>query len=250
MTLKVLSYNIHKGFDWRSQKYRLSEMKELINSANADLVFVQEVTGLNHKYKKKGLVDIQFEYLADSIWHNYAYAKNAVYDHGHHGNLILSQYPILGWENINLSTNSFEKRGLLLCQIEIPKLKQILYAGCLHLNLLHLSRVKQYKMIQEKILSLNKLYQSYLLIAGDFNDWNQQAVGIFEQSLGMQDAHRQLHGYFAKTFPAFWPLLSLDRIYVKNMKVLDTKVLKSNMSNHLSDHLPLYCELEFEDTKS
>ena len=225
VNLKILSYNIHKGFDWKSQNYFLAEMKQLINSVGADLVFLQEVTGQNAKLKNNGQPDIQFEFLADSIWPHYAYAKNAVYDHGHHGNLILSQYPILSWENINLSTNYFEKRGLLLGLIEIPKNKKRIFAGCLHLNLLHFSRQKQYLMIQKKLQTLNLVERDPLIIAGDFNDWNQKATQVFEGSLGMKDAYKTTHGTFAKTFPAQLPVLSLDRIYVKNLKVKNSQVL-------------------------
>ncbi|MBC7742165.1 MAG: EEP domain-containing protein, partial [Bdellovibrionaceae bacterium] len=61
MKLKILSYNIHKGFDWGKRNY-----------------FLQEVVGQSDKYKEKGLIDTQFEFLADSIWEHYSYARNAL----------------------------------------------------------------------------------------------------------------------------------------------------------------------------
>lgn len=244
--MKIFSYNIHKGFDWMGKNYFLHEMKKLINASGADLVFLQEVIGQNHKYRKDGLIDAQFEFLADSVWPHFAYGKNAIYDHGHHGNLILSKFPIVSWENINLSTNSLEQRGLLLCQIQIPDLKREFYAGCLHLNLLHWSRKKQYQMIQDKVQALHLDEKMPLILAGDFNDWNKKSSEIFENTLGMRDAYKAVHGHFAKTFPAKRPLLSLDRIYLKNFNILGSHVLGHSNEIYLSDHLPLFCEAEIE----
>ena len=108
MQLKVLTYNIHKGFDWNNRNYFLNDIKNLIRTSQADIVLLQEVVGQNTQYKKKGLIDAQFEFIADSVWPHYSYAKNAVFDHGHHGNLVLSQYPIQAWEQVNISTNFIE----------------------------------------------------------------------------------------------------------------------------------------------
>jgi signal transduction histidine kinase len=72
----------------------------------ADVVFLQEIHG-EHKGHQANLQDwpneAQFEYLADSIWHHHAYGKNAVYPEGHHGNAILSKYPIKRWDNLDLT---------------------------------------------------------------------------------------------------------------------------------------------------
>ena len=90
MKLKILTYNIHKGFDWGKKNYFLDDIKKLIKTSKANLVFLQEVVGENHHYKRRGLIDKQFEFIAYSVWTHFSYAQNAVHDHGHHGNLILS----------------------------------------------------------------------------------------------------------------------------------------------------------------
>lgn len=180
MCLKILSYNIHKGFDWSNKNYFLQEMKELIISSKAEIVFLQEVVGKNIKYKEKGMIDSQFEYLADELWPHCSYAQNAIYEHGHHGNVIISKYPI---ENFDISTNAWEKRGILICKIRIPKEQTLtqtndksLYAACLHLNLFHSGRKLQYtriqelmhmkckKVQQELINSVNRGVKVYLLV--------------------------------------------------------------------------------------
>jgi endonuclease/exonuclease/phosphatase family metal-dependent hydrolase len=249
MRLKILSYNIHKGFDWNNKNYCLEEMKKLINSSQAEIVFLQEVVGKNDKHKLKGMIDSQFEFLADEIWPHYSYAQNALYDHGHHGNLILSKYPIEHFENVNLSTNSWEKRGMLVCTIKVPKSEsnpheKKFYAACLHLNLLHSGRKLQYNKIKDYIINKNEEVNLPFIVAGDFNDWNQKSFQVFEDVMGMQEVHKFSNGNFARTFPSKAPLLCLDRIYVKNMKILCSNVVYYDQ--HLSDHLPIYCEVNLE----
>jgi len=246
MRLKILSYNIHKGFDWNNRKYCLQEMKNLINASKAEIVFLQEVVGKNENFKEKGLIDSQFEFLADELWPHYSYAQNALYDHGHHGNLILSKYPIESFENFNLSTNSWEKRGMLVCKIKIPvseenPTEKKLFAACLHLNLLHSGRKLQYEKIREFITKKSKIEDLPFIVAGDFNDWNQKSFQVFEEVMGMHEVHKFINGSFARTFPSRVPILCLDRIYVKNLEILKSEVVFYDQ--HLSDHLPISCEV-------
>lgn len=247
MRLKILSYNIHKGFDWNNRNYCLQEMKHLINSSQAEIVFLQEVVGKNDNFKEKGMVDSQFEFLADELWPHYSYAQNALYDHGHHGNLILSKYPIENFENFNLSTNTWEKRGMLVCKINIPvsednPIQKSLFAACLHLNLLHGGRKIQYEKIKNYINNKCLVENLPFIVAGDFNDWNQKSFLVFEEDMGMHEAHKYSNGSFARTFPSKVPILCLDRIYVKNMEIINSHVVFYDQ--HLSDHLPIFCEVE------
>ena len=52
-----------------------------------------------------------YEYLADKMWPEFSYGRNAVYDHGHHGNAILSRYPIVASENQDVSDHRYERRA-------------------------------------------------------------------------------------------------------------------------------------------
>ena len=51
------------------------------------------------------------------------------------------------------------------------------------------------------------------------------------------------YGEAAKTFPAIFPILSLDRIYVRNCSVHLPVVLPRRPWAHLSDHAPLVAEI-------
>jgi endonuclease/exonuclease/phosphatase family metal-dependent hydrolase len=243
--IRVLSYNIHKGFTAGNRNFVLSAMREAIHSVHADLVFLQEVLGQHEGHGKKignWPTRPQFEYLADSIWPHYAYGKNAVYTSGHHGNAILSKFPFSFWENIDISTNKLECRGLLHGVIEIPHKKKPLHAICVHLGLLEAERQTQIKRIAERIESLVP-HDEPLIIAGDFNDWRVRCTKPLENRVEVKETFMELYGSHARTFPSWLPALKLDRIYHRGLRASQAQTFTGKPWNQLSDHAALYAEL-------
>lgn len=242
-TIKVLSFNIHKGFSTGNLRFTLDQIKQSIQEVSADVVFLQEVQG-QHELKAKQLpnwpTSSQFEYLADSVWPHFAYGKNAIYDGGHHGNAILSKFPIESWDNYDVSTNQFESRGVLHAAIRLSQTK-LLHAVCLHFNLLQGGRTKQ-------IMDLCKIASSYvpkndpLLIAGDFNDWRKGASRCIKSDLGAEEVFKVLFGNYARSFPSQLPIFKMDRIYFRGLKAEFAKVMDGANWRQLSDHMALYAE--------
>ena len=100
-TLKIATYNIHKGFSFFKRRLVIHGVREHLRALNADLVFLQEVQGGRARHERRLMnwpEQSQYEFLADAIWPDFAYGKNAAYDAGHHGNAVLSKYPIVGYE--------------------------------------------------------------------------------------------------------------------------------------------------------
>lgn len=246
MKLRVLSYNIHKGFDTFGLKFTLHELKTALQNLDLDLVLLQEVVG-EHKIWKKNIKtypnESQFEYLADSMWPYYSYGKNAIFDIRHHGNAILSKYPIVKSENINISTNRFESRGLLHCEVALPGYSEPFHVFNTHLDLLDSGRKKQTEQLAKRILE-HVPQGTPFLIGGDFNDWSKKTSSRIATQLGVFEAFHILNGKYAKTFPAQLPVLSLDRVYMKSLKVTRAEVLQDAPWSFLSDHLPLLVEFE------
>ena len=121
-TLHIATYNIHKGFSFFKRRLVIHELREHLRVLNADLVFLQEVQGGHARHARRfenWPAQPQYEFLADSIWTDFAYGKNSVYNAGHHGNAILSRFPIAHWDNEDISEHRFESRGLLHCEIDI-----------------------------------------------------------------------------------------------------------------------------------
>jgi len=240
--IRVLSFNIHKGFSAGNLSFTLRQIRDAVRSVDADLVFLQEVLGehVTHSQNIKDWPTVsQFEYLADTIWHHHAYGKNAVYEDGHHGNAILSKYPIVEWWNENISAHRYENRGLLHIVTEVPGWKAPLHAICLHLGLTNGARQVQLKKICSRVKGTVP-DGCGLLIAGDFNDWNLSASSLLEKEIGVHEVCVKATGRHVKTFPSALPLLSLDRIYAKGFDVKEARVLTSQRWRRLSDHAPVY----------
>jgi endonuclease/exonuclease/phosphatase family metal-dependent hydrolase len=111
----------------------------------------------------------QHEFLAEDVWAASAYGRNMLYDHGHHGNAILSRFPILHSHNQDVTHLQFEKRGMLHCQIELPGGTAV-HCVCAHLSLFGYSRRKQMTALADYLDSLADPHAP-LIVAGDFNDW-------------------------------------------------------------------------------
>jgi endonuclease/exonuclease/phosphatase family metal-dependent hydrolase len=245
MKIKILSYNIHKGFSIGNRDFILDKIKEALRKTDADILFLQEVMG-DHLIKKipNWKTAIQFEYIADTFWPHFAYGKNAIYPEGHHGNAILSKFPIIEWQNHNLSTNRFEHRGLLQTRIMIPELEKEILLCNTHLNLTQKGRDLQADMIT-KIMKEEK-EDSWILV-GDFNDWNKKISPRLERDLESVEVFKSLHGNYPNTYPSVLPLVSLDRVFVHKLTPLHATVLGAKNWKKLSDHLPIYVEINIAD---
>lgn len=247
--LKVLTYNIHKGFSTLKRHFVLDAIKEAIQSTGSQMVFLQEVIGENDRHSRRlddwPLVP-QLEYLADTVWPHFAYGKNSVYTDGHHGNAILSSFPFTSYENIDISNSRREQRGLLhATTTPLGEDRPELHLICVHLDIFQKGRRPQYERIIQRIEE-HVPHDAPLIIAGDFNDWRQDASDILEDALGMVEAHRCLHGRHARSFPSHFPILRLDRIYVRGMKPVEARCFARKPWNQLSDHGALLATLQFD----
>ena len=242
-----MTYNIHKGISPVNKKLVIHQLRRALHANTADVVLLQEVQGDHQRKAKKyqhWLSEPQHLFLADSIWPNSVYGSNAHYHDGHHGNAILSKYPIKRDENFDVSLNPMEKRGVLYCQIDFGEaLKETVHFFNIHLNLLALDRRKQFKMIKELVLNTVPDNEP-VIIAGDFNDWREEATDFFSSELSCMEAFKSKQGAVAKTFPASLPLLKLDRVYTRGFMVLRAERLRGNEWSQISDHLPLKVQLQ------
>ena len=221
LTMRVLTVNTHKGFGPLNRRFILHELRDAVRSVSADIVFLQEVLGTHARYSTR-VADWpaapQYEFLADSMWSDFAYGRNAVYPHGHHGNAVLSKFPIVRYQNRDVSIErSKERRGLLHCVLTIPDRAMEVHVVCVHLGLRESHRRQQLQLLCG-LLQAEVPPEAPLVIAGDFNDWRLRAHEVLDQCGGLREVHVAAHGRAARTFPARWPILRLDRIYVRNAR--------------------------------
>lgn len=243
-SLKVATLNIHKGLSQFNRRMVIHELREGLRALAPDLVFLQEVQGFNQRHERRFItwpLTPQYEFLAGSDW-QHAYGMNAVYDHGHHGNAILSRFPIVSMQNEDVSNHRFERRGLLHCVVSVPGWGRNLHCVCVHLSLHERGRRRQLQVIAERLEDLASR-RAPIIVAGDFNDWRQRADGILRDRLGLVEVTASTAKRGARTFPSLLPVLRLDRIYVRGFSIVASQVHRGAPWSLLSDHLAVSAEL-------
>ena len=261
MKLRIATWNIHKGVSALGKRPRVHGIKQALAGMAADVVFLQEVQGRHDLLALKHAswpAQAQHEFLAGETQHC-AYGMNAVYDHGHHGNALLSGFPIASAHNHDVSDHAFESRGILHCVLALGDHEVHCYV--VHLGLFAGSRLRQTDALIEAVQSTAPP-EAPVLIAGDFNDWSNALSDALRERLRVAevfDEHlpstrfgsylRRLAGRGprqapARTFPAAMPFLQLDRIYVRGFRVQGARVLHGASWARLSDHAPIVAELE------
>ncbi len=239
--LHIATYNIHKGFSHFNQRMMVHELRDSLRTLGADIIFLQEVVGHHEGHAARfenwpGRP--QHEFLADSVWADFAYGKNAIYDEGHHGNAILSRYPIVRWDNEDISAHSFESRGMLHCEISVPGWQENLHCVCVHMGLFKRGQRRQLLALERRIEQLVPP-QAPLVIAGDFNDWREIASQVLVERLNLTEAFELTGGRAARSYPSALPLFRLDRIYVRGFHVENAQVHQGHPWSKISDHAVL-----------
>lgn len=245
MKLRVCTYNIHKGFSHFNRRMVIHELRDRLRALEADVVFLQEVQGMNLRHEVAHAdwpPTPQHEFLAHEVWHQTAYGQNAVYDHGHHGNAILSRFEIVASYNQDVSDHRFERRGLLHCEVDLPGMPDTAHCVCVHLGLSGGSRRRQMQALAERVEQIVPA-NAPLIIAGDFNDWLNRAEPQLATRLGLTEVFR---GRPARSYPSRLPVLRLDRIYVRGFEVGEAAAHTGALWGKISDHAPLTADLEFE----
>ena len=96
-TLHIATYNIHKGLSFFKRRLVIHEVREHLRLIDADLFSCRRCRAAMRA--RPALLQLarpvrSTKFIADSVWTDFAYGRNAVYDAGHHGNAILSRYPM------------------------------------------------------------------------------------------------------------------------------------------------------------
>ena len=280
--LRIATYNIHKGVSAMSRHNRIHDLRAGLHALDADVVFLQEVQGRNdqHATRFANWPEIaQHTFLAGDRWAEAVYGKNSVRTDGDHGNACLSRFRLVSHENIDISDHRFESRGLLHSVFDFDGVE--VHCVCAHLGLFEESRVRQADALIARIRS-HVPADAPVIIAGDFNDWRHRLGKRFVDNLGVREVFsghetrraafaRRAAGYIrrtldpagvkevgavakparrlaspARTFPSAFPLLRLDRVYVRGFRIASAQVLSGPTWAKLSDHAPILAELVLE----
>ncbi len=227
-TITVATYNIHRwtGLNGRSRPDP-ARAGFVISELQADVIALQEVLR-----PIKG--DDPLEILADALGLHMAFAATRVHKRGELGNAILSRWPMAGVSMLDLSYSRLERRVAVSAQFLIGD--KGLDVVATHLALGDRTRHRQVR----SLLDHPRLQGTPTLLLGDMNAWRQcKATRALDEELNQ---HNNLD--WPSSFPASRPVLSLDRVYARGLKIVSVRAHETAAARRASDHLPIVAEVE------
>ncbi len=223
--LTIATYNIHGavGTDGRFAPDRIARV---VKETRADVVALQEVP------LGGGRAPNVLEYLQSETGYRSAAGATITEAHGLFGNAVLSRYPIAQVRTIDLSFGAFEPRGALDTDLDCHG--HPLRVVATHLGLNPAERRGQV----ERLLECFDTEDMAVVLLGDINEWF-----MWGRSLRMLKSHFQ-RAPSPATFPSRWPVLALDRIWIRpRQRLVRVKVHATSLAKVASDHLPLVAHI-------
>ena len=238
--LRVATYNIHKGVQGMGPVRRLEihNLAHAVEQFDADIVCLQEVRRHHRKFEK------QFTRWPDLDQANYltpdgyeaVYRTNAVTRHGEHGNALLSRWPVIDTRHSDVSDHRFEQRGLLHVQLLVEGVE--VHVVVVHFGLIHAGRERQVQRLGQYIATAVPASA-----AMGRSSCAPQSLKSPATTSAALDLHT-FEGIRLATYPSRLPLLHLDRVFVRGLRLVSAHVPHGRVWSRMSDHLPLIAELE------
>jgi len=232
--LTIVSYNIHEcvGTDGRCDPERIGR---IIQEFNADIVGLQEVDFSPLGEKKS----YQLNYISALTGLRAIAAPTIRRIDAEFGNALLTRPEIHTLQLHDVSFPGRQPRGVIDAVIAFEhKTVRVLVT---HLGLHARERKHQVQRLL-KILNQNQGTDCTILL-GDINEWRPQgfAVRMFNAKLG--------RGISARTFPSFYPVFALDRVWVSPRAALVEKTIPHHrLARVASDHLPIRAFIDLSKT--
>ncbi|NRA07879.1 MAG: endonuclease/exonuclease/phosphatase family protein [Myxococcales bacterium] len=219
----VATYNVHRwtGLNGRSRP-EPARACQVIAELGADLIALQEV--LRPFSGEDPLVE-----LADALGLHVTFAATRTHRRGQIGNAILSSWPIAGVNMLDLSFSRVESRVAVAAQLSGGSVGLDVVAT--HLALAARTRHRQVKSLLEH----PRLSEMPTLLMGDMNSWRRcKATRKLDEELASESGLR-----WPPSFPSTSPVLALDRVYARGLRILAVETHASAQARRASDHLPV-----------
>jgi endonuclease/exonuclease/phosphatase family metal-dependent hydrolase len=239
--LRVLSWNIRKGLGPHARRSTFADLEAVLGTQPVDLLLLQEVD--HHWTDPQGH---QSQRLASFLGLHAAYEPNKQRRGGHHGNATFSRHALQQIENIDLSVNRIERRGVLHVRLEVGT--RALHVFNTHLGLTGRQRRGQVERIAAEI-EARCPPEDAVLLAGDFNDFTGRLDRRVRLRCGLENALAGATGVRRRSWPSGRPLFALDRLYLRGLRLVKGRVLRGRPWSLLSDHLPLRARVAFADAR-
>lgn len=223
--IRIMTWNIHGGVG-PDRRCDLRRVVASVQRHGPDIVALQEV---DSRRKRRG--EPAFEFLAASLGEHAAEARLITAPDGDYGHVVISRWPISRTVRHDVSVSGREPRAAIETTIETP-------SGDLHLVAAHLGLSFRERRHQAALLSrIAQAGPPRCVLLGDFNDLFRH--GSVQRALGLSMPNRT----HQKTFPSWWPVLALDRIYCRPANLL-VRSWTDPLARRASDHLPVIADLD------
>jgi endonuclease/exonuclease/phosphatase family metal-dependent hydrolase len=224
--LRVVTYNVRscKGLDSRVRPERVAGILRKIDS---DVIALQEVRAEQAKEIAQRLGYNFFYGHADNV-HRYDF-----------GNAILSRFAMRDTRLYPIGVPQRQQRACLRADIAWPDRTHVVHVFTVHLGLSSAERRDQAaRLVSPQILADPAIQHEPRVLLGDFNEKSRN--GDVNRHLAML-----LRRFGKNTYPAFLPIIDLDRIYISSdLTLRSIRPYLFGAALIASDHAPLVAVLE------
>lgn len=220
-----MTWNVHGTFHLNS-RFDLGGVCATIRKWSPDIAALQEIDSRNRR-------DDPFKELAKAVGAHSVEARSIVTEDGDYGQALFSRWPFIGEPRVtDVSYQEREPRRAISARIGAPIGEVSVVAT--HLGLSIRERYAQAAAVARLIDVPSSI------VLGDFNDW------FWVKSVRRVLARHCPARTRLRTFPAQWPLLRLDRIYVgPNGRIV--QAWTDREARAFSDHLPVLADIEMAE---
>jgi endonuclease/exonuclease/phosphatase family metal-dependent hydrolase len=228
-TLRVATYNIHAcvGSDGRHDPNRIASV---VAELNADIVALQEFT-----YPASVAIESRMPVTLTMLdRYECVLGPTRQTTTECFGNALFTPHRVVEVHRLDLSIERREPRGALAATIDVRG--TIVHVLAAHLGL----RIYERRFQVAQILKyLESVRHTLVVVLGDFNDWlpGRSVVHVLDQRLGRPPR--------PASFPVFWPIVPLDRVWVNPSRALRSIVThKTPTARRASDHFPVVADID------
>lgn len=237
MTLRVVSWNIHKGRDFLGRRVDVQHSLDLMAKQEWDVCCLQEVP--------RGAI----QSFSHRTGMPFAYGFTRAIRGDHVGNAILIRQGEIGeLDNLDISAHAIESRGALFARVTLPGQEPVIVSST-HFGLTRKWRVNQarelVRFIEQSSRASSCESWSRLVIGGDFNDHAKDVASVMRLH-GFSSPCHKAGGRSLASFPAIAPMMSLDCIYIRGGEVGVGVIPSKSLGWHRhSDHSPIAADVDF-----
>lgn len=230
-SIRAMTYNIRQALGVDGQR-RPDRILRIVEEVRADLIALQEVsdptghavTGepLHFYSRKTGLVGIA--------------APTQGHGSGSYGNVLLTKWPIVESQAIDLTVPGCEPRNAIRAILQRPN-------GRLRVIATHLGLSLGERRIQTNALAtlVAEDLEIPTILLGDLNEWRRRARRAWHFAQMLETAEQP------RSFPSRWPVLPLDQIWTRHHRGRSRVfVLRTGEAGVASDHLPVVADIEMD----